>query len=140
MSPYQKFTIPLYLTGPFQIKDYTDAHLPLPGAHVTEDMKVVASYSYDAGKREFVSFDTRAVVEAKARYVSSKGLGGSMFWEVRCDHRRGKSQRQLTFLQLSNKGGEALVEASAKVYGSLDQTQVCSFSLLSLLVRHLSPS
>ena len=97
MSPYQKFTIPLYLTGPFQIKDYTDAHLPLPGAHVTEDMKVVASYSYDAGEREFVSFDTRAVVEAKARYVSSKGLGGSMFWEVRYDHQRGKIWRQLTF-------------------------------------------
>lgn len=54
------------------------------GATVVENTTDVSSYSYDAAKKELVSYDTPRIVTMKAQYVASKGLAGSMFWEVSC--------------------------------------------------------
>ncbi len=57
--------------------------LPKAGATVHEDTTDVASYSYDASKRELISFDTPKIAKLKAQYVQSKGLAGAFFWDVR---------------------------------------------------------
>lgn len=67
----------------------------------------MTSYSYDSSKQELVSYDTPNIVKLKAQYINSKGLSGSMFWELSTD----------------KVGSESLVGVSAGVLGSLDQTQ-----------------
>lgn len=52
------------------------------GITPTEDTKDVASYSYDAGNKELISYDTPNIVGLKADYVKKTGLAGTMFWEV----------------------------------------------------------
>lgn len=52
------------------------------GAQVFENTTDVSSYSYDSAKKELVSYDTPNIVKIKTQYINSKGLGGSMFWEV----------------------------------------------------------
>ena len=56
--------------------------LPLAGATVFENLTDVSSYSYDAAKKELVSYDTPHIASLKAQYVQSNGLSGSMFWDV----------------------------------------------------------
>ncbi|EJD41329.1 glycoside hydrolase family 18 and carbohydrate-binding module family 5 protein [Auricularia subglabra TFB-10046 SS5] len=91
--------------GTWEAGVYDYKALPLAGAQVTEDNSTVASYSYDAGKRELVSYDTPNIVATKARYAASRGLGGSMFWELSAD----------------KKGSLSLLKTSANVFGTLDQ-------------------
>lgn len=62
---------------------YSYKTLPLEGSSVYENTTSVASYSYDAAKHEFVSYDTPNMVKLKAQYIVEHGLAGSMFWEVR---------------------------------------------------------
>ncbi|KAI0821069.1 glycoside hydrolase family 18 protein [Irpex lacteus] len=81
--------------------------LPLAGAQVTENLTDVASYSYDATKREFVSYDTAHIVSLKAQYVISKSIGGNMHWHLAMD----------------KKGSDSLVSTTAGVFGTVDQTQ-----------------
>lgn len=45
-------------------------------------MTDVTSYSYDAAKKELVSYDTPHIASLKAQYVQANGLAGSMFWDV----------------------------------------------------------
>lgn len=59
--------------------------LPLPGAAVTEDPNLIASWSYDAKTREMVSFDSEEVGRLKGEWISREGLGGAMFWELSGD-------------------------------------------------------
>lgn len=56
--------------------------LPLPPIQVFENLTDVTSYSYDSAKQELVSYDTPHIASLKAQYVSTKGLGGNMFWDV----------------------------------------------------------
>ena len=62
---------------------YSNRDLPKSGATLHEDTTDVASYTYDASKREFVSFDTPKIAKIKAQYAQSKGLAGAFFWDVR---------------------------------------------------------
>ncbi|KAF3481553.1 endochitinase [Arthroderma uncinatum] len=63
--------------------------LPRPGAR--EYMESAssggagASWSYDAGRRLMVSYDTAPMVAEKARYIVDAGLGGAMWWEASGD-------------------------------------------------------
>ena len=41
-----------------------------------------ASYSYDAGNKELISYDTVTSAVSKAHYLVKKGLGGAVFWEA----------------------------------------------------------
>ncbi|KAK4184687.1 family 18 putative glycoside hydrolase [Podospora australis] len=65
--------------------------LPKPGASVIYDPVAGATYSYDAGSRELISFDTAEMVQRKVAYLKSRGLGGSMFWEASADRTDGSS-------------------------------------------------
>ncbi|KAF8649213.1 hypothetical protein AX16_005940 [Volvariella volvacea WC 439] len=86
---------------------YSYKFLPLAGAQVIENNTDVSSISYDSAKRELVSYDTPNIVRRKAQYVNSRGLGGSMFWELSTDR----------------TGSESLVSVSASTLGQLDTTQ-----------------
>ena len=46
---------------------YSNRDLPKSGATLHEDTTDVASYTYDAYKREFVSFDTPKIAKLKAQ-------------------------------------------------------------------------
>ncbi|KAF8958428.1 glycosyl hydrolases family 18-domain-containing protein [Flammula alnicola] len=93
--------------GTIQAGIYSYKDLPLAGAQVFENFTDVSSYSYDSTKQELVSYDTPDIVKVKAQYINSKGLGGSMFWELSTDA----------------VGSTSLVGTSANVLGNLDQTQ-----------------
>ncbi|KAI0047878.1 carbohydrate-binding module family 5 protein [Auriscalpium vulgare] len=85
---------------------YSYTSLPLAGAKVFENTTDVSSYSYDASKQELVSYDTPHIATLKAQYVQSKGLAGSMFWDLSTD----------------KVGSDSLVGTTAGVYGGLDTT------------------
>jgi chitinase len=76
------------------------------GAEVSENQFYLSSFSYDSVKKEFVSYDTPHMVSLKVQYLFSKGLAGSMFWELSTD----------------KVGPDSLVGTAAGIMGSLDQT------------------
>ncbi|CAK5284403.1 unnamed protein product [Mycena citricolor] len=82
-------------------------YLTVAGAHVFENTTDISSYSYDSVTEELISYDTPDIVKMKAQYSVSKGLAGSMFWELSTD----------------KVGSESLVGISANVFGHLDETQ-----------------
>ncbi|KAF8066810.1 glycosyl hydrolases family 18-domain-containing protein [Lyophyllum atratum] len=86
---------------------YSYKTLPLAGASVFENTTDVSSYSYDAAKKELVSYDTPNIVKIKTQYINTKGLGGSMFWELSTD----------------KVGSLSLVGTSVGLLGALDSTQ-----------------
>ncbi|KAK3991064.1 glycoside hydrolase superfamily [Cladorrhinum sp. PSN332] len=65
--------------------------LPRPGSSVAYDSVAGATYSYDAGARELISYDTAEMVQRKVGYLKGRGLGGSMFWEASGDRTDGQS-------------------------------------------------
>ncbi|GLB41081.1 putative glycosyl hydrolase 18 family protein [Lyophyllum shimeji] len=86
---------------------YAYKALPLAGATVYENTTDVSSYSYDSATRELVSYDTPNIVRIKTQYINSKGMAGSMFWELSTD----------------KVGADSLVGTAVNVLGSLDTTQ-----------------
>lgn len=54
----------------------------MAGAQIFENSTDATSYSYDKAKRKLVSYDTPNIIKIKTKYINSKGLAGSMFWEV----------------------------------------------------------
>ncbi|KAF2758019.1 endochitinase 1 precursor [Pseudovirgaria hyperparasitica] len=88
--------------------DYSD--LPKAGAEVFNDDNIMASWSYDAGKKEFISYDTPHIIQKKADWIKSQGLGGGMFWEASSD----------------KTGSDSLVNTMVNTFGgtgSLDQSE-----------------
>ena len=81
--------------------------LPRPGAKEVYDDVAKASYSYDPGNKELISYDTVTSALAKAHYLVKKGLGGAVFWEASGD----------------KKGEASLVAALARKMGRLDGTR-----------------
>ncbi|OZJ02116.1 hypothetical protein BZG36_04733 [Bifiguratus adelaidae] len=59
--------------------------LPKDGAQVMHDPQSGATYSYHAGNRELVTYDTVDNILAKADYINQRQLGGAMFWELSGD-------------------------------------------------------
>lgn len=80
--------------------------LPRPGAVEQWDDVAKASWSYDAGARELVSYDTTRSVRAKTDYVLGRRLGGTFFWEASGDR----------------AGAESLVSSASKSLRWLDGT------------------
>ncbi|RDB26841.1 Chitinase 1 [Hypsizygus marmoreus] len=93
--------------GTIEAGVYSYKALPIAGAQVFESSSEGASYSYDSAKKELVSYDTPNIVKQKTQYINSKGLGGSMFWELSTD----------------KVGSTSLVGTSVALLGTLDQTQ-----------------
>ncbi len=89
-----------------------------------ENTTDVSSYSYDAAKKELVSYDTPDIVRLKAQYVNATKLAGSMFWDVSIE--APSYGLDLTIWQISTDkaGSLSLVNVSATTYASLDRTQV----------------
>ncbi|KAK3905797.1 glycoside hydrolase [Staphylotrichum tortipilum] len=55
------------------------------GATEVYDDVAGASYSFDEGKGELVSYDTVGSVKKKVEYLRGKGMGGAVFWEAAGD-------------------------------------------------------
>lgn len=81
--------------------------LPKAGATEYYDSVSGATYSYDASSEELISYDTADMVSRKVSYLQSKGMGGSMFWEVSADRTDDQS----------------LVSTSYNSLGSLDSSE-----------------
>lgn len=92
--------------GTIEAGVYSYSALPLSGAQVFENTTDVISYSHNPTSRELVSYDTPHIATLKAQYVQSKGLAGSMFWDLSTD----------------KVGPASLVGTTAGVYASLDRT------------------
>jgi chitinase len=45
-------------------------------------MSITASYSYDAGQRLMISYDTPEVIARKSQLIRGRGLGGGMVSSV----------------------------------------------------------
>jgi chitinase len=65
------------------ICDYKD--LPRPGAIEMWDNESKASYSYDAVRKVFNSYDTSLSLKYKCQYINQRNLGGIIIWETSGD-------------------------------------------------------
>ena len=81
--------------------------LPKLGTQVQCDTTAQGCYTYDAGSKTLISFDTPDMVKTKVGYLKKKGLGGTMFWEISAD----------------KKGADSLVGTAKNAMGSLDSTK-----------------
>ena len=97
--------------GSWEAGNYDYKYLPLKGATERLDAKIGASWSYDSGKREFVTYDTPALAIQKVQYINTKGMRGTMFWEMSgdADEKTGGKER-------------SLVLTCAKYLGNLDNS------------------
>jgi chitinase len=80
--------------------------LPKGNASVFHDTQAVASWSYDAGSRTMVSYDTPQVVAQKVDYIKNIHLGGAMWWETSGDK--------------AANGSESLINIAAQGLGGYD--------------------
>jgi chitinase len=71
--------------GSWESGVYDYRALPLPGSYILRDGHAMASWTYDYGRREMISFDDETVGCWKGEYIAREGLGGSMFWELSGD-------------------------------------------------------
>ncbi|KAI8330619.1 chitinase [Chlamydoabsidia padenii] len=72
--------------GSWEKGQYDYKALPRPGAQECHDHTVGASWSFDPQQREFVTYDSPVVVQAKCDYIKRTGMAGAMFWELSADH------------------------------------------------------
>jgi hypothetical protein len=77
--------------GTWEAGVYDYKVLPQAGAKVTEDISLVASWSYDASQKLLISYDTPAVIAKKAELIRQWGLGGGMWWESSSDKKGADS-------------------------------------------------
>jgi len=71
--------------GTWESGVYDYRALPLPGSTLHQDQKAGASWTYDATKKEMISFDSEEIAKLKGHYIKKENLGGSMFWELSGD-------------------------------------------------------
>ncbi|KAF1940081.1 endochitinase 1 precursor [Clathrospora elynae] len=98
--------------GTWEAGVYDYKALPQADAKVTEDLDLVASWSYDAAKCEMISYDTPAIITKKAQLVQRQGLGGGMWWESSTD-KKGAESLISTFV--NNIGGIGALDQSANL-------------------------
>lgn len=65
------------------VLDYKD--LPQNGSKLFHDKEVLASWTWDAKKKQLVSFDTPEVQVWKTEYLKEEGLGGAWWWDSSSD-------------------------------------------------------
>lgn len=61
--------------------------LPQNGSKVYTDKETLASWSWDANKKQLVSFDTPKVAAWKTDFLKKEGLGGAWWWESSGDQK-----------------------------------------------------
>jgi len=72
-------------TGSWEAGVWDYKVLPQAGASVRYDSEAGATYSYDSNQKIVMSFDDVNAVMHKCDYLTGKGLGGAMFWELSGD-------------------------------------------------------
>ncbi|KXJ88550.1 family 18 glycosyl hydrolase [Microdochium bolleyi] len=77
--------------GTWEAGVYDYKVLPLPGSKEQYDSVSGASYSEDTTNKRIISYDTIESVTKKLGFLSTKGLGGTMFWEASGDRTDSKS-------------------------------------------------
>ena len=108
--------------GQYEAGIYDYNLLPFSGASVVENKTSVASYSFDSGKKELISYDTPAIAAAKAAYIVKNGLKGGMYWEVSLPVPSNWSYAHDNKLSGDKTGDDSIVESVGTVFGTLDQT------------------
>jgi chitinase len=88
--------------------------LPISGATETNDESVIGAYSYNSGTEELISYDTPTTINLKAAYIKSRGLGGSMWWELSGDQNI-TSDRSLVATVVNSFGGISALEQTNNV-------------------------
>ena len=96
--------------------------LPLRNSQVHHDQHAIASWSYDAQKKEMISFDTEQVGSWKGAWIKEEGLRGSMFWELSGDKGSGPRDGMEGGEGKEEKAGRSLVKVVKEAMGPLDQT------------------
>ncbi|KAG0171146.1 hypothetical protein DFQ28_008653 [Apophysomyces sp. BC1034] len=91
--------------GSWEKGSYDYKALPQPGAEEHYDPATVASWSYNAETREYVTYDSPEVAREKCNYIQSLGLGGAMFWELSADI-KGDHPRSLLHTVYTSFGGQ----------------------------------
>ena len=71
--------------GTWESGVYDYRALPLSGSTLHQDHRAGASWTYDATKKEMISFDSEEIAKLKGHYIKKENLGGSMFWELSGD-------------------------------------------------------
>ncbi|KAF2275869.1 glycoside hydrolase [Westerdykella ornata] len=95
--------------GTWETGVYDYKALPLAGSSVVTDNQITASYSYDAGQRFMVSYDTPDIIRKKTEFIKNLGLGGGMWWESSAD-KKGSESLISTFVNAV--GGVGALEQS----------------------------
>lgn len=105
--------------GSWEAGVYDYRALPLPGSHVLRDVGAGASWTYDYGKKEMVSFDSEEVGKWKGEWIRKMGLGGSMFWELSGDKDGMPREGMEGGLGKELQGGQSLVRVVKDAMGGL---------------------
>jgi len=71
--------------GSIQSGVWLHKDLPRAGAQEEFDDVAGASFSYDSGSKELISYDNLRSTNHKALYLKRKGMGGAVFWEASGD-------------------------------------------------------
>ncbi|KAF2731029.1 glycoside hydrolase [Polyplosphaeria fusca] len=100
--------------GTWEAGVYDYKALPQAGATVYTDDALVASWSYDAGARVLVSYDTPEIIQKKAGLIKSLGLGGGMWWESSSDR---KGEGSLITAYVNAVGGTGALDQAPNVLG-----------------------
>lgn len=81
--------------------DYKD--LPRNGATEYLDEEIGASWSYDENTREFITYDSPAVIQLKCDYIKERQLGGAMFWELSADNTNERSLLDTVYQSIGSR-------------------------------------
>ena len=93
--------------------------LPIAPAVEQYDAEAGASYSWDAQNQIIVSYDNMQSLHKKTAYISSKSLGGAMYWEANGDRNTtSTSLMHAAFGDLSASGGIEQVQNTLSYSGS----------------------
>jgi chitinase len=94
--------------------DYKD--LPQNGSKVYHDQETLSSWSYDAGKKEFVTFDTPKVALWKTEFLKKEKLGGAWWWESSGDRPITSDKSMIATVVKALGGSEGLKKGRNNLY------------------------